>query len=261
MFGMDRTNWLTNLIIIQIYSFTIFKYFYSLLKRVYAVITNTSELFRICRRKATELGVQDHVVDGNESNVDQSVTKSDSRPDPWEKYYLVLFKHSKETRLDSETLYRMDLLILHSTELDDVRYRFESWYSLFDRDPIIYIEPGQGQKFRQLFHEIADLKHFNLSPALVTKETIVLHQGLTQIFSTMQLLHELNSRASTRYDVNLVQNEEKLLELWNSLTNEKLQNRYSKQWQTIGFQGSDPSTDFRAMGMLALDNLHYFATK
>jgi len=33
----------------------------------------------------------------------------------------------------------------------------------------------------------------------------------------------------------------------------------SEQWKTIGFQGTDPSTDFRGMGVLGLDNLLYFA--
>ena len=283
MLGLERTNWLTNLIIIQIYSYRIFKYFYTILKGAYSVLTNTSELYRICDRKASELGLQDYNVemqdpvsllkdattlDGKVSNEmvkdPQNIAAQDEvKPEdaPFEQFYSSIVKLAKETRLDAETLYRMDLCILHSTELDDFRNKFESWYSLFDRDPMIYVEPGQGQKFRQLFQEIAAIKHFQLTPTTITKQSIVLFSGLTQVFATMQLLHELNSRASTRYDVNLVQNEEKLMELWAALTDEKLEFRFTKQWQKIGFQGSDPSTDFRAMGMLALDNLHYFATK
>eukprot|EP01113_Clastostelium_recurvatum_P042658 TRINITY_DN6930_c0_g1_i2.p1 TRINITY_DN6930_c0_g1~~TRINITY_DN6930_c0_g1_i2.p1 ORF type:complete len:166 (+),score=38.86 TRINITY_DN6930_c0_g1_i2:389-886(+) len=37
--------------------------------------------------------------------------------------------------------------------------------------------------------------------------------------------------------------------------------RISKDWGDIGFQGSDPATDFRGMGLLGLSNLHHFATK
>lgn len=52
------------------------------------------------------------------------------------------------------------------------------------------------------------------------------------------------------------------LQLWKLLMpEEELENRFSTQWQKIGFQGKDPSTDFRAMGLLALDNLYYFAEK
>ena len=34
-----------------------------------------------------------------------------------------------------------------------------------------------------------------------------------------------------------------------------LNQRVTKQWQDIGFQGEDPKTDFRGMGMLGLHNL------
>jgi hypothetical protein len=44
------------------------------------------------------------------------------------------------------------------------------------------------------------------------------------------------------------------------MPDEKLVDRYSNQWQKVGFQGKDPSTDFRAMGLLGLDDLHYFAS-
>lgn len=44
------------------------------------------------------------------------------------------------------------------------------------------------------------------------------------------------------------------------LPDEPLLTRYTTQWERIGFQGKDPSTDFRAMGMLGLDDLLYLAT-
>ena len=34
-----------------------------------------------------------------------------------------------------------------------------------------------------------------------------------------------------------------------------LETRRTKQWQSIGFQGDDPQTDFRGMGVLGLENL------
>jgi len=34
-----------------------------------------------------------------------------------------------------------------------------------------------------------------------------------------------------------------------------LEDRITNQWGEIGFQGKDPMTDFRGMGMLGLDNL------
>lgn len=49
-----------------------------------------------------------------------------------------------------------------------------------------------------------------------------------------------------------------LLQLWDLLMpSEKLESRITKQWGNIGFQGDDPKTDFRGMGMLGLSNLLY----
>lgn len=52
------------------------------------------------------------------------------------------------------------------------------------------------------------------------------------------------------------EHEEKLQKLWNLLQpDEPLEARVTKQWTTIGFQGNDPKTDFRGMGLLGLENL------
>lgn len=46
------------------------------------------------------------------------------------------------------------------------------------------------------------------------------------------------------------------LQLWKFLKpNTPLESRISKQWCEIGFQGDDPKTDFRGMGLLGLYNL------
>lgn len=65
---------------------------------------------------------------------------------------------------------------------------------------------------------------------------------------------------TTQFDDTSEDHERKLLELWDLLMKEeKLEGRITKQWQTIGFQGDDPKTDFRGMGLLGLLNLLYFA--
>jgi len=43
------------------------------------------------------------------------------------------------------------------------------------------------------------------------------------------------------------------------LPEEKTPGQVSEQWKRLGFQGKDPSTDFRGMGLLGLLNLVYFA--
>eukprot|EP01133_Synstelium_polycarpum_P020529 gene20529-24649_t len=55
--------------------------------------------------------------------------------------------------------------------------------------------------------------------------------------------------------------EEKLEQLWDNLCpNVRRTGRHTSEWGEIGFQGKDPATDFRGMGILGLDNLLYLAT-
>ena len=52
-----------------------------------------------------------------------------------------------------------------------------------------------------------------------------------------------------------------LMGLWTTLRpQEKLENRLSKQWIDIGFQGMDPATDFRGAGLLGLSQLSSLVT-
>ena len=47
-------------------------------------------------------------------------------------------------------------------------------------------------------------------------------------------------------------------QLWRNLMVDcELTSRISKQWQDIGFQGNNPATDFRGMGLLGLQSLLY----
>lgn len=51
-----------------------------------------------------------------------------------------------------------------------------------------------------------------------------------------------------------------LIKLWTTLFPETpLKDRLTDQWKMLGFQGTDPATDFRGMGLLGLINLLYFA--
>jgi len=82
------------------------------------------------------------------------------------------------------------------------------------------------------------------------------------IWSYRSLYYQVENLRTELYDEDNLEHERKLLELWTLLMNNKpLPSRITKQWQQIGFQGDDPKTDFRGMGILGLDNLLYFATK
>lgn len=80
------------------------------------------------------------------------------------------------------------------------------------------------------------------------------------IWGYHQLCVECEELRRTSYSTDNPEHENLLLKLWNLLMPyEPLDARVTKQWQEIGFQGDDPKTDFRGMGILGLENLVYFA--
>ena len=65
---------------------------------------------------------------------------------------------------------------------------------------------------------------------------------------------------STRYDSENGDHEVLLTRLWKATRpGVTLTKRICDEWETIGFQGKDPATDFRGNGVLGLLNLVYFA--
>ncbi|KAG2195497.1 hypothetical protein INT47_012041 [Mucor saturninus] len=97
-----------------------------------------------------------------------------------------------------------------------------------------------------------------LSPAA----TEVLAIGLGRIHQTNCVLYQVERQVQTQYDTNNTEHEDKLRMLWNKMKpDEHLNSRHTKQWVDIGFQGTDPATDFRGMGIQGLDDLLYFVTR
>ncbi|NXS30028.1 ELMD1 protein, partial [Pomatostomus ruficeps] len=89
---------------------------------------------------------------------------------------------------------------------------------------------------------------------------VSLQACLLQIVGYRNLIAEVEKLRREPYDSENPQHEEMLLKLWKCLKpNSPLKARISKQWCEIGFQGDDPKTDFRGMGLLGLYNLVYFA--
>ncbi|GAA6102919.1 ELMO domain-containing protein 1 isoform X1 [Tachysurus ichikawai] len=89
---------------------------------------------------------------------------------------------------------------------------------------------------------------------------ISLQASLFQIVGYRNLVLEVEKLRREPYDCENPDHEEMLMKLWKTLRPDSvLTGRISKQWCEIGFQGSDPKTDFRGMGLLGLHNLLYFA--
>ncbi|KAF6206379.1 hypothetical protein GE061_017612 [Apolygus lucorum] len=83
---------------------------------------------------------------------------------------------------------------------------------------------------------------------------------IEHIWGYRQLYHIVEELRLSQFDSSVEEHERKLTRLWTGLCPKvPLEARITKQWQDIGFQGDDPKTDFRGMGLLGLDNLVFFA--
>ncbi|XP_067010435.1 ELMO domain-containing protein 2 [Anabrus simplex] len=100
----------------------------------------------------------------------------------------------------------------------------------------------------------------NINPMIHPQFGKSLTRCIEHIWGYRQLLHEVELLRTTSYNAENIDHEIKLLKLWEHLMpSAPLESRVTKQWQDIGFQGDDPKTDFRGMGLLGLENLLYFA--
>ncbi|XP_051782787.1 ELMO domain-containing protein 1 isoform X2 [Erpetoichthys calabaricus] len=106
--------------------------------------------------------------------------------------------------------------------------------------------------------DIMKLKRIN--PDTNPQLGISLQASLLQIIGYRNLIVEVEKLRRESYDSENPEHEKMLLKLWSSLRPDTaLKGRITKQWCEIGFQGDDPKTDFRGMGLLGLYNLVYFA--
>ncbi|KAL3848875.1 hypothetical protein ACJIZ3_010757 [Penstemon smallii] len=75
-----------------------------------------------------------------------------------------------------------------------------------------------------------------------------------------QRLRRLQERLGVPFDETRIDHQEALQALWNAAyPNVKLNGLISEQWKDMGWQGANPSTDFRGCGFLSLENLLFFA--
>lgn len=101
-----------------------------------------------------------------------------------------------------------------------------------------------------------------INPSIHVSFVKAISRCIEHIWGYRQIKKEITLLAGTQYDSDNPEHEEKLLRLWQLLNPDvPLNSRVTKQWQTIGFQGDDPKTDFRGMGILGLDNLLHFASE
>ncbi|KAL3632317.1 hypothetical protein CASFOL_025301 [Castilleja foliolosa] len=73
-------------------------------------------------------------------------------------------------------------------------------------------------------------------------------------------LQKLQGRLGVPFDETRIDHQKALQALWDAaFPNVKLQGLVSEQWKDMGWQGTNPSTDFRGCGYISLENLLFFA--
>lgn len=84
--------------------------------------------------------------------------------------------------------------------------------------------------------------------------------ALESVHSVNRLVARLEAERAVPYRSENEEHEDLLRRLWAALRpGVPLEARVTDQWSEIGFQGRDPATDFRGMGVLGLQNLVWFA--
>lgn len=73
-------------------------------------------------------------------------------------------------------------------------------------------------------------------------------------------LKRLKNRMKVCYDASRSDHQDALRALWSAtFPKRELHGLVSDQWKEMGWQGRDPSTDFRGAGFISLENLLFFA--
>eukprot|EP01117_Protostelium_nocturnum_P013972 TRINITY_DN5270_c0_g1_i3.p1 TRINITY_DN5270_c0_g1~~TRINITY_DN5270_c0_g1_i3.p1 ORF type:complete len:623 (+),score=239.23 TRINITY_DN5270_c0_g1_i3:163-2031(+) len=75
----------------------------------------------------------------------------------------------------------------------------------------------------------------------------------------IQMIKDIYRTKTTQFDSDSTQHLFLLSRLWKATHLNGEMELVSREWKKIGFQGTNPSTDFRGMGLLGLLNLLYFA--
>ncbi|XP_041056161.1 ELMO domain-containing protein 2 isoform X2 [Carcharodon carcharias] len=106
-------------------------------------------------------------------------------------------------------------------------------------------------------HDIMEIKKVSIQKNPKFKSD--LQACLLQISGFKKLFAEVENLRKQPFDSSNKKHEDMLMKLWRLLMpHVHLESRITKQWGDIGFQGDDPKTDFRGMGMLGLHNLVFF---
>ncbi|XP_019717650.1 ELMO domain-containing protein 2 [Hippocampus comes] len=136
----------------------------------------------------------------------------------------------------------------------NTEYSLKSSKSKLLRGAVESSEEHLGQHVQQI------MKEKNIKEQTNPRFKESLHTSLLQITGYESLYASVEDVRKEAFCPENTQHEAMLLELWELLMpSVTLESRVTKQWGDIGFQGDDPKTDFRGMGVLGLTNLLFFS--
>jgi len=99
------------------------------------------------------------------------------------------------------------------------------------------------------------------------RNNLVLVENVTRCFEALRIIsvanNALEALRTEAFDMYNDAHMQMLDGFWFAMkdTNRTVSGIISAEWTSLGFQGSDPSTDFRSMGILGLHQLNHFATR
>lgn len=245
-------DWLSYLVINKIYQSPFLLSLYKIYKLILRLATNSTEISRLCSSAVARAVYDQHWerdADSQEGSPDEMENSYELIPRGQTRTIevnkgLVQLIDNVQNGVTADILYRIDRSILYSKQLAIERRELE--LATFRLD--------------QVSQAILLKKQFPSGGAKDTPEAKVLQYCLKRIAETHKLVASINARTHTKYDSENKAHESKLMELWQSLmVDTPLEGRITGQWGQIGFQGSDPASDFRGMGIQGLDDLLYYA--
>ncbi|QSL65364.1 hypothetical protein MERGE_002674 [Pneumocystis wakefieldiae] len=96
----------------------------------------------------------------------------------------------------------------------------------------------------------------NCKKDMCSKQCLCLRYSVMSIFFIQKEKKSIMQKCLTK--VEYYQNRKMFEEIWDALADGIGTRNDKKNWVMLGFQGDDPSTDFRSMGIFGLQLLHHF---
>jgi hypothetical protein len=121
-------------------------------------------------------------------------------------------------------------------------------------------------KFPKLF-TVNDILVEILTNKRIKSKSPVIIANMKTCLQSIRLVNQLcvdcHAMRTIAFDYSQFEHIQLLEKLWSNLKPGIVRstNRLSEEWGDLGFQGRDPSTDFRGMGLLSLQQLVYFSEK